>query len=335
AFMGTPVNQVDGPFNDEITIDEKHPDAYVVRLTQSGLGMPDRDYYLRDDKELAATREAYRKYLADMLVFAGITDRARATAVYELEARLADAHWPAEDRREADKTYNPMSVTALGEFAPQFPWSAYLTAAGISRQARGGERTIDVAEKSAFPKLAAVFAATPPAVWRDYLTVRYLHAHAHYLPKRIDDTDFAFYGTVISGQKEQLPRDIRGIHLLDGQMGEALGKLYCARYFPPEAKLKSRRLVENLLKAYEQDIQTLTWMTPATRAKALQKIRTFRPKIGYPDKWRDYSALSIRGGDLVGDVRNATVFEWNRELVRIDKPVDRAEWDMTPPTNNA
>ncbi|MGH8132242.1 MAG: M13 family metallopeptidase, partial [Steroidobacteraceae bacterium] len=335
AFMGSPANQVDGPFNDEITIDEKNPDAYVVRLTQSGLGMPDRDYYLRDDKELAATRDAYRKYLSDMLAFAGIADPARAAAVYELEARMADAHWPAEDRREADKTYNPMSLAALEQFAPQFPWSAYFTAAGVTGRTPGGERVIILAEKSAFPKLAAVFAATPLAVWRDYLTVHYLHTHADYLPRRVDDRNFAFYGTVLSGQKQQLPRDIRGIHLLDGQMGEALGKLYCTRYFPPQAKLKSRQLVANLLKAYEEDIQTLTWMTPETRAKALQKIRTFTPKIGYPDKWRDYSALSIRSGDLVGDVTNATEFEWNRELVRIDTPVDRAEWGMTPPTNNA
>lgn len=335
AFMGAPANQVDGPFNDDLTIDEKNPSAYIVRLSQSGLGMPDRDYYLRSDKELAATREAYRKYLADMLAFAGITDPARAAAVYELEMRMAGAHWPAEERREADKTYNLMSMAALNTFAPQFPWSAYFGAAGITARAGSGERRVDVAEKSAFPKLAAVFGATPIPVWRDYLTVRYLHAHANYLPRRIDDRDFAFYGTVISGQKQQLPRDIRGIHLLDEQMGEALGKLYCARYFPPEAKRKSRELVTNLLKAYEADIRTLGWMTPATRAKALEKIHTFMPKIGYPDKWRDYSVLSIRRDDLIGDVRNATLFEWNRELVRIDRPVDRSEWDMTPPTNNA
>jgi len=325
----------DGPFAADITIDEKNPSAYVVRLTQSGLGMPDRDYYLRDDKELAATREAYKSYLADMLAFTGVSDHARAAAVYALEARLAEAHWRAEERREADKTYNPMSLGELESFAPQFPWRAYLSAAGVSHAAPGGERRLVIAERSAFPKLAAAFAATPIAVWRDYLTVRYLHAHADYLPRRIDDTDFAFYGTVISGQKQQLPRDIRGIHLLDQQMGEALGKLYCARYFPPEAKAKSRELVANLLRAYEADIGSLSWMTPATRQKALEKIRTFTPKIGYPDQWRDYSALAIAHGELVGDIRNATLFEWQRKLARIDSPVDRSEWGMTPPTNNA
>jgi putative endopeptidase len=192
-----------------------------------------------------------------------------------------------------------------------------------------------VREKSAFPKLAAVFAATPVPVWRDYLTVRYLHSHASYLPTQIDDADFAFYGVVIGGQKQQLPRDLRGIHMLDRQMGEALGKLYVARYFPPEAKAKIQQLVANLLKAYEADIGTLTWMTPATKQKALEKIRRFTPKVGYPDRWRDYSALTIVPGELVRDATNTVVFEWNRELKRIDTAVDRGEWDMTPPTNNA
>jgi putative endopeptidase len=334
AFMGTPTTQ-EGPFSPDITIDEKNPSAYVVRMGQSGLGMPDRDYYLRDDKEIAATRDAYKKYVADMLAFAGINDPARATAVYALEAKIAEAHWPAADRRDADKTYNPMNLTELARLAPQFPWEPYFAAMKISRQSPKGERTVVVAEKSAFPKLAEIFAATPVSTWRDYLAVRFLHANAKYLAKQISDTDFAFYGIALQGQKEELPRDIRGIHLLDNLMGEALGKLYCARYFPPEAKAKSRLLVANLLKAYEQDIHSLTWMTPATKAKALEKIQTFAPKIGYPDQWRDYSKLAIARGDLVGDVNNAQRFEWDRELARIDSPVDRAEWFMTPQTNNA
>jgi len=339
AFMGAPGSfervRERALFRRFIEPDEKNPDAYVLHLKHAGLGLPDRDYYLREDKELAATREAYKKYLAAMLAFAGITDPGRAAAVYALEARIAAAHWPAEERREEDKIYNPMTITELEHFAPQFPWSDYLTAAGVTRETPHGERMVIVAEKSAFPKLAEIFANTPVAVWRDFLTVRYLHAYAPYLARPIDDTDFAFYGTVIGGQQQQLPRDLRGIHLLDDQMGEALGKLYCARYFPPEAKARSRELVANLLKAYEIDLRSLDWMTPATRQKALEKIHTFTTKIGYPDQWRDYSALSIIPGDLVGDVRNAEVFEWNRKLARIDRPVDRSEWEMTPPTNNA
>jgi putative endopeptidase len=335
AFMGSPANQVSGPFDINIDIDEKNPVAYVILLSQSGLGMPDRDYYLLKDKDSVATREAYHKYLTAMLAFAGVHEAERSAAVYALEERIARVHWPAAERREAEKVYNPLSLSALAKFAPQFPWDSYLAAAGVSRRSPRGERVVVVREKSAFPKLAAVFAATPVPVWRDYLTVRYLHSRASYLPTQIDDADFAFYGVVIGGQKQQLPRDLRGIHMLDRQMGEALGKLYVARYFPPEAKAKIQQLVANLLKAYEADIGTLTWMTPATKQKALEKIRRFTPKVGYPDKWRDYSALTIVPGELVRDATNTVVFEWNRELKRIDTPVDRGEWDMTPPTNNA
>jgi putative endopeptidase len=335
AFMATPATRTPGPYAARVAIDPKNPSAYIMRLSQSGLGMPDRDYYLRDDKDILATREAYQHYLATMLSLAGINDPARAAAVYALEARIAESHWPAADRRDADKTYNLMSLAELSEFAPQFPWGMFLGAAGVSPGSPHGERRFDVAEKSAFPRLAEVFGSTPVAVWRDYLTVRYLHERAEYLPKAFDDADFAFYGLVISGQKQQLPRELRAIHLLDDQMGEALGKLYCAAYFPPEAKAKSRRLVDNLLKAYATDIRSLSWMTPATREKALEKLHTFSPKIGYPDTWRDYSALSLSRTDLVGDVRNASVFEWQRHLAQLDRPVDRGEWFMSPPTNNA
>ena len=339
AFMGAPGSFGDSRgralFDRSIEPDEKNPDTYVLHLRHAGLGLPDRDYYLRDDKELAATREAYKNYLTDMLAFAGITDPARSAAVYALESRIAEAHWPAEERREEDKIYNPITLTELEHFAPQFPWNAYLTAAGITREGPHGERVVIVAEKSSFPKLAVIFASTPVAAWRDFLTVHYLHAYAPYLARPIDDRDFAFYGIVIRGKKQQLPRDLRGIRLLDEQMGEALGKLYCARYFPPEAKARTRELVDNLLKAYEIDIRSLDWMTPATRQKALEKLRTFTTKIGYPEQWRDYSALTVIPGNLVRDVVNAEAFEWNRRLARIDRPVDRGEWEMTPPTNNA
>jgi putative endopeptidase len=335
AVMGSPAMRVEGPFDTNIGFDDKKPGAYDVEVTQSGLGMPDRDYYLLKDKDISATRAAYKKYVADMLSIAGVTDATRAAAVYSLEEKLAHVHWPAAERREADKVYNPMTLAELEHFAPQFPWAEYFAAADIPPTSPAGSRHFTVREKSAFPKLAQVFASTPVPVWRDYLTVRYLHSHASELPQRVDSRDFAFYGMVIGGQKEQLPRDLRGIHLLDSQMGEALGKLYVARYFPPESKAKVQQLVSNILKAYETDIGSLDWMTPETKAKALEKIRHFTPKVGYPDKWRDYSALTIVPGALATDVTNCVVFEWQRELKRLDDPVDRSEWGMTPPTNNA
>jgi len=336
AEMGAVRLNLDGPFGLYLGIDDKHPTAYSVNLYQSGLGLPDRDYYLRDDKEIADTRVAYGKYLAAMLTYAGAADAdRRAAAVLNLEHDLAVASWPAADRRDADKTYNPMPVADLEMMAPGFPWNEFFRAAGISPASPKGKRMVIVAERSAFPKLAEVFAATPVAVWRDYLTTRYLHSFAAYLPKKYDDADFAFYGAVLHGQTQQLDRATRAVQLLDSQMGEALGKLYAAKYFPPEAKAKADALVHNLLEAYAQDIKTLSWMTPATRAKALEKLAAYMPKIGYPDRWRDYSALAISRGNLVEDIQNATQFEWDRRLKRIDQAVDRSEWGMSVPTNNA
>ena len=335
-LMSDPALSLDGPFGLYISPDDKHPNQYSIRLYQSGLGLPDRDYYLKDDPALAKTREAYQTYLAAMLTLAGETDaESKAAVIYKLEHDIAVAHWPAQDRRDAVKTYNPMTISALKALAPQFPWDAYFAAAGISPASPKGARAVVVGEKSAFPKLAAVFAATPVSVWRDYLTARYLHAFAAYLPKKFDDADFDFYGKVIRGNPQQLDRATRAIHLLDSDMGEALGKIYVAKYFPPDAKAKANRLVGYLLQAYADDIKTLAWMTPETRAKALDKLHHYMLKIGYPNNWRDYSALAIARDDLVQDAKNATLFEWNRELKRIDAPVDRSEWEMTPPTNNA
>jgi putative endopeptidase len=334
--MGTPALSLDGPFAQGIFVDQKNPNIYEMYLGQSGLGMPDRDYYLKTDKEIVKTQGAYKKYIGQMLSFAGVKDAgARAQKVYALEHDIAVASWPAADRRDAEKTYNPMTISELEKLAPQFPWSAYFAGGKLSRGSPHGERIVVVAEKSAFPKLGVVFAKTPVDVWRDYLTVRYMHSFAQFLPKAVDDTDFAFYGTAIQGKPKQLDRGTRGIELLDQDMGEALGKVYAAKYFPPEAKAKAQKLVRNLLKAYAEDIKTLSWMTPATRQKALEKLNHYMLKIGYPDRWRDYSKLAVVRGDLVRDAKNATQFEWDRNLVRIDRPVDKTEWGMTPPTNNA
>jgi putative endopeptidase len=320
-----------------VGVDDKHPDNYSVNLIQSGLGMPDRDYYLKNDPALVRTRDAYRKYLTDMLTLAGMDDAAaRADRILALETEIAKVQWTRADRRDADKIYNPMSVSALKALAPDFDWDAFLAETHIPMtRPDGSERQVIVAEKTAFGPLGTIFKNTPVSTWRDYLVVHYLHTFAAYLPKRFDDLSFSFYGTVLGGRTQQLDRKTRGVHLLDNLIGEALGKLYVARYFPPEAKAKADELVANLLKAYEADIRTLDWMSPATREKALEKLHLFTPKIGYPTKWRDYSALTITRGDLIGDVQRANEFEWNREVARINQPVDKSEWGMTPSTINA
>ncbi|HEY1836983.1 MAG TPA: M13-type metalloendopeptidase [Rhizomicrobium sp.] len=334
--MGDPSVAYGSLFGAFINADAKDPGQYLTYATQAGLGMPDRDYYLKDDPALVKTRDAYKQYLATMLTLAGTKDaQKRADAVFALETQIAKLHWPAVERRDVDKTYNPMTEAQLAAFAPGFPWQAYFNAEGLSAKGPKGDRTIIVRENTAFPTLAKLYAATPVAVWRDYLTVHYLHNMAAYLPKAFDDADFDFYGKTLSGQAQQLPRATRALHLIDRRLGHPLGKLYVAKYFPPESKAKVEALVQNLLKAYDADIRKITWMSDATKQKALDKLHLFTPHVGYPDKWRDFSGLVVKRDDLVGDVERSNDFEWHYRLDRIDQPVDRNEWGMTPPTINA
>jgi putative endopeptidase len=334
--MGRPDLGLDSPFAASIGIDAKDPTKYQIDLSQAGLGMPDRDYYLKTDAEIVKTQDAYKAHLAKVFTMVGLSDPdKRAAGVYDLEHKLAEVMWSREEDRDVDKIFNPMTLTQLKALAPHFPWDTFFKATTIPTSNASGERVLLVAEKSAFPKIADVFASTPVSVWRDYLTAHYIHSYAAYLPSSFDNENFAFYGTVLQGSTQQLPRATRATHLLDNAMGEALGKLYVAKYFPPEAKAKAVELVNNLLKAYDADIKTLAWMTPATREKALFKLHHFGVKIGYPDKWRDYSALEIKRDDLLGNIKRANLFEFHRQLVRIDQPVDKTEWGMTPPTVNA
>jgi putative endopeptidase len=334
-LMGSVGMGTESVFNGGIGVDDKKPDAYAVFIGQSGLGLPDRDYYLLDEKSIVAARTAYRAYVAEILNLGQIPDAGKkAGAIFDLETEIAKLHWPRADRRNADKVYNPMTVAELEKFAPQFPWGLYLREMGISNAEQGTRRVV-IAEKTAFPQLAALFAKTPVDVWRDYLTFHYLSGHASYLPKRFDDARFNFYGKVLGGQGQQLAREKRGVRFLGGIIGQGVGKIYVARYFSPEAKAKAKDLVSNLLDVYRQRIQTADWMSPATRQKALEKVANFNVKIGYPDIWRDYSKFQASADDLLGNLERGAQFEWNRKLVRLDQPVDRSEWGMSPQTVNA
>jgi len=335
--MASPELGTESIFDVRIGVDDKNPDAYAVFVRQSGLGLPDRDYYRLDEKGIVAAREKYRTYIAEMLRLGGVPDQAataKAEAIFKLETEIAEIHWSRADRRDADKTYNPMRASELAQFAPDFPWAAHLRESGIPNPS-AGERQVIISEKSAFPGLASLFARTPVDLWRDYLTFHYLSGHAAYLPKRFDDARFEFYGKVLGGQREQLARDKRGVRFVGGMMGENVGRLYVARYFPADAKAKAQDLVRNLLDVYRQRIQTADWMSPETRRQALEKVGTFSVKIGYPDNWRDYSALRVDPADLLGNQARGSRFEWNRRLVRLDQPVDRSEWGMSPQTVNA
>ncbi len=334
--MGLSTMPTSTPFGLGITFEDRRPDNYALDLTQSGLGLPDRDYYLSDDEKLTQTREAYRIYLARMLELAGYPDaQARADKVFALEVEIARLHWPIADRRDRDKVYNPVAISELKKLAPEYQWDVFLTTLGIPLEAPTGERQIILREKSALIALSKLFKATPVDVWRDYMIAHYLHVMAPYLPKAFDEADFDFYGKVLSGNEKQLDRATRAVQLLDKQLGEALGKIYVAKYFPPDSKAKAEALVINLRKAFDANIRTLDWMTEPTKEKALDKLNRFVAHIGYPDRWRDYSNFDVQRDDLVGNIKRGQFFEWDRQLKRLDAPVDRGEWHMTPQTVNA
>ena len=322
---------VSGPFRVGVEQDAKNPEHYMVGMGQSGLGMPDRDYYLVDTAKFADTRAKYIAHIAAMFRLAGLTDAdARAKAVFALERDIAQAHWTQVENRDPVKTYNLRSPAALAAEAPGFDWAAFGDAAGV-----GHEERLDIAQPTAFTATARLVADRPLAVWKDYLAYRVLNAEAGVLSKAFVDEDFAFYGTVLSDQPENEVRWKRGVDAVNGAMGEAVGKLYVAKYFPPEAKAKIDALVHDLLTSMGASITAASWMSPATKTQALAKLATFDPKLGYPSKWRDYSKLIVVAGDAVGNNDRANAFEYDRNLAKLGGPLDRTEWGMTPQTINA
>ena len=311
--------------------DDKAPDSYVVGINQGGIGLPDRDYYLKDDPKLAAVRTAYQAYLAQMLGLAGEANgAARAAALFGMEKDIATAHWTRIESRDADKTYNQWTAADFSAKAPGFPWADYLQQLGMQ-----GRPFYLVSQPSAVTGEAAIFARAPLPVLQDFLRLRVIRAYAAYLPKQVDDANFAFYGTVLSGVPQQQVRWKRAVGTVSGGMGEAIGQQYVERYFPPESKAAMDQLVKNIIAAMGTRIDKLEWMAPETKVKAHAKLAAFTPKIGYPDHWRDYSSLQIQRGDLVGNVARANAFEFDRDLHKLGQPMDRSEWGMTPMTINA
>ncbi len=312
-----------------ISPDAKDPNHYAVSLGQGGLGLPDRDYYL--DAKYADKKAAYQSYVAKMLTLAGWPEpEARAADILAFETRLAQAHWSRIESRNRDKTYNPMTLADLKAAAPGFDWDGFFAAAELPNLPR-----VVVAQNTAVPKIAAVFNETPIATLQAWEAFNLADRNAGVLPDRFVQARFDFRAKTLSGVPELEPRWKRAVGFIDGAMGEALGKIYVARYFPPESRAKMQDLVENLRAAYRQRITNLPWMSPATKQQALEKLAAFNPKIGYPSKWRDYSALQVLPTDLYGDVKRTRAFEWDYRRNRLNQPVDRTEWGMTPATVNA
>src|SRR5947208_2400640 len=294
-LMGRADLALKAPLRVGINLDQKDPDRYAVTITQSGLGMPDRDYYLKGDTVYANLRTQYLAHITRLLALAGDHDAAReAHAVLEIETRIAKLHWPAAKRRERDLTWNPRTLAELDQLAPRFSWNLLLSSEGVDAQAQ-----FVVRELNAVQDLAQLFLKIPVDDWRAYFRYHYLADHAEVLPKAFDEERFDFYERTLRGQQAQKDRWKRAVDALDEDLGEAVGELYVQRYFPPASRQQVLALVENLRASYAAHIEQLPWMTPETRQVALEKLAAFHPKIGYPERWRDYSGLSIVRGDAL------------------------------------
>ncbi len=319
------------PFGVGIIPDPADTTRYIAFVGQSGLGMPNRDYYLEKDKRFAEYRAAYEAYVTKVLELAGLSNPAqRAKAIIAVETKLANAHWTPADSRDIQKIYNPMSLAELQKLAPQFQWKLVASDLGLS-----DVKTFVVAQTTAIQKSGKIFDETPLPTWKSYLAFHFIRNHAEYLSKEFDETHFEFYSKTLQGIPEQRERWKRGVNLVNASLGEAVGQIYVERHFPPEAKAQMDDLVKNLIAAFEERLKKNPWMDEATRQQALLKLSTFETRIGYTKKWTDYSDLPISAGRLLENSLAVAEFAWNEEVKRLGGPVDREIWPYPPQTVNA
>jgi putative endopeptidase len=322
---------IDTPIGAQIFADAKNPDMNTLWVAQSGLGLPERDYYFNEDKRFTEIRAAYEKHVDNVFRLAGRKDSAAvAKNMLEFETRLAKASWPAVKMRDIEALYNPVSVEEAEQATPGIDWSQWMTDMTLP-----GSGQIVLTQKDYFQEVGKALGDVPLATWRDYLTLRAIDAYSPYLSKAFVDENFDFYQRTLSGTPENKLRWKRALAELENSTGDLLGKEYVKRHFPPEAKVRMDALVVNLLKAFDASIDELEWMGPETRKEAHDKVRNFTVKIGYPSKWKDYSGLVTRPDDLLGNVLRAREVNVQRELAKVGKPVDKTEWGMTPQTVNA
>jgi predicted metalloendopeptidase len=319
------------PFAFGVQQDQGNSSRYAVTVTQSGLGLPDRDYYLVDNERNTAIRQAYTTYLETLFRLSGQADAAGAARrVLAFETALARVQWDRTRNRDRNATYNPTALPALQARTPGFAWASYFSAAGLPAL-----DSVIVRQPDYFNAVDALLAATPVDDVKAYTAARLLDGAAQYLSSDFRNARFAFRGRVLSGQEQDRPRWERGVSVVEGTLGEAVGRLYVQRHFSPESKARMEELVANLMGAYREAIDELEWMSPATRAQAQEKLASFTVKIAYPETWEDYSALEIRADDLLGNMRRAAAFDYADMIGRLGGPVDRTEWGMTPQTVNA
>ena len=312
-----------------ISPDAKNPTRYAVYAATGGLSLPDRDYYL--DAKFAEKKTAYEAYVAQMLTLIGWDKPAdNAKAIVAFETQLAEASWTRAERRDRDKTYNPMTLAQLQDLTPGFAWNRYL----VGTELPAIDRVV-VTTNTAFPKFAKIYADTPLDTLKAWQAFKVADGAAPLLSKRFVDASFAFRNKTLAGQPEQKPRWKRAVAAVNGELGESVGRVYVARYFPPESKAKMVDLVGNIRGVLKVRLETLDWMSPQTKAQAEDKLAQFTVKIGYPDKWRDYSKLVIKADDVYGNALRSGAFEWRHDVERLNQPVDKTEWGMTPQTVNA
>lgn len=322
---------IDGPIRFIVAQDARIATQYIGQFYQAGLGLPDRDYYFKEDDKSKEIRAAYVKHIETMFTNAGFDDPAgSARKIYALEEQLAKGQWTRVENRDPQKTYNKVEIAKLNTLASDFPWKEFVDSLGISTQS-----AVVVAQTAYITAAGEAFRSRPIEDWKLYAKWRILSSASTFLSKKFDDENFHFYRQILNGVQGQEPRWKRGVQSIDQLMGEAIGKIYVQKHFSPEDKARMEKLVRNLLAAYDQSIENLEWMSPETKKAAKEKLAHFTYKIGYPDKWRDYSKLTIKPDDLLGNVTRAVEFEYNRNLDKLGKPIDRTEWGMRPHTVNA
>ncbi|HXW09351.1 MAG TPA: M13-type metalloendopeptidase [Steroidobacteraceae bacterium] len=322
---------IDTPVSASVIEDAKNPEVWALWLTQSGLGLPERDYYFSKEKRFAEIRAAYLAHIGNVFTLAGRKDAAAvARKLMDFETRLAEASWPAVRMREFQKLYNPVDVAAATKASSGFDWSRWLAQMGL-----GHVRTVSLGQPDYFEAVGKAVAEVPLATWRDYLTLRTIDSFSPYLSKAFVEENFDFYARTLSGTPELKPRWKRALGELEGSTGDLLGKEYVKRHFPPQAKQRMEALVANLLRAFDASIDELEWMSPQTRKEAHDKVANFTVKVGYPVKWKEYPGLVTRPDDLVGNVLRARDVNVQREIAKVGNPVDKTEWGLTPQTVNA
>ncbi|QJD99453.1 M13 family metallopeptidase [Massilia forsythiae] len=321
------------PIGMSVSQDSKQSTRYLVEISQSGLGMPNRDFYIQaNDAKLMDTRAKYQAHVEKMLALAGQPDAAgQAARIVALETQIAQAQWSAVQNRDPVKTYNKVTIAQLKALMPGFDWDAWLKEQGVA----GKVDAVNVSQPSYLQALDRIVAATPVDTWKSYFNFRLLSSYGPYLSQPFVDESFAFRGTVLSGAKVNRPVEKLAIAQINRDLGEVVGKVYVQNYFPAERKAQVREMVDNFLLAYKERIDTLDWMSEATKKQAQAKLAKIAVKVGYPDKWRDYGALAIKRDDLVGNAMRAREFAHGYSVNKLGKPVDRSEWHMTPQTVNA